>query len=90
LPLLLLLGGIVARKRLQASEWVWLVFGIVYPLSTNITFSLARYVLPLWPGLIWLGQPGKWRRTIAVVWIIISLGLMAWGSSIYGDGRWIG
>jgi mannosyltransferase PIG-V len=90
LPLLLLLGGIVARKRLQASEWVWLVFGIIYPLSTNITFSLARYVLPLWPGLIWLGQPGKWRRTIAVVWIIISLGLMAWGSSIYGDGRWIG
>jgi hypothetical protein len=90
LPLILLLGAFVARKRLLASEWVWLTVGIIYPLSTNITFSLARYVLPLWPGLLWLGEPGKWRRILGVALIIVSLGLMAWGSSIYGDGRWIG
>jgi hypothetical protein len=90
IPVLLLAGGFVARKRLQASEWVWLVFGIVYPLSTNITFSLARYVLPLWPGLVWLGLPGRVTRVIAVVWIAVSLVLMAWGSSIYGNAKWIG
>jgi hypothetical protein len=90
LPLILLLGAFVGRKRLLASEWVWLVLGIVYPLSTNITFSLARYVLPLWPGLIWIGEPGKWRRLVGFALIILSLGLMAWGSGIYGDGRWIG
>jgi hypothetical protein len=90
LPLILLAGAFVARKRLFASEWVWLLLGIVYPLSTNITFSLARYVLPLWPGLIWLGEPGKWRRVVAIALIVVSLGLMAWSSSIYGDGHWIG
>jgi hypothetical protein len=89
-PLLLILGGIVARKRLLASEWVWLLLGIIYPLSTNITFSLARYVLPLWPGLIWLGEPGKWRRVVAVAWIVVSLALLAWCSRIYGSARWIG
>ena len=90
LPLLLIVGGIVARKRLLASEWVWLLLGIIYPLSTNITFSLARYVLPLWPGLIWLGEPGKWRRVVAVTWIVVSLALLAWCSRIYGSARWIG
>jgi hypothetical protein len=90
MPLLLIIGGIIARKRMLASEWVWLLLGIIYPLSTNITFSLARYVLPLWPGLIWLGEPGKWRRVVAVAWIVVSLALLAWCSRIYGSARWIG
>jgi hypothetical protein len=90
IPVLLLMGGFIARKHLRASEWVWLVFGIVYPLSTNITFSLARYVLPLWPGLVWLGLPNRVVRVFAVVWIAVSLVLMAWGSSIYGNAKWIG
>jgi hypothetical protein len=69
---------------------VWVLVGIIYPLSTNITFSLARYLLPLWPGLIWLGEPGKWRRVVAVAWIVVSLALLAWCSRIYGSARWIG
>jgi hypothetical protein len=90
IPLLLLLGAFAARKYLFASEWVWLAFGIIYPLSTNITFSLARYVLPLWPGLIWLGIPRRSSRVIAAIWIVVSLALMAWCSSIYGSAHWIG
>jgi hypothetical protein len=90
LPVILLAGAWLARKKLMASEWVWLVLGIIYPLSTNITFSLARYVLPLWPGIVWLGMVrGKARGTVIAL-IIISLGLMAWCSSIYGSARWIG
>jgi hypothetical protein len=90
IPLLLLLGAFLARKYLLASEWVWLALGIIYPLSTNITFSLARYVLPLWPGLIWLGIPLRPVRVIATIWIVVSLALMAWCSSIYGSAHWIG
>ncbi len=90
LPVALLVGAWVGRTKLMASEWTWLALGIVYPLSTNITFSMARYVLPLWPGLVWLGMDKKGRRVVAVVWIAVSLALMAWCSSVYGSARWIG
>ncbi|MEO8287154.1 MAG: hypothetical protein ABI670_12060 [Chloroflexota bacterium] len=90
LPVLLVIGGIIARKKLLASEWAWLLLGVVYPLSTNITFSLARYVLPLWPGLIWLGLPGRANRVVAAIWIVVSLALLAWCSRIYGSAHWIG
>ncbi len=90
MPALLLAGGFLARKKLLASEWTWLALGIIYPLSTNITFSLARYLLPLWPGLIWLGTLPRSRKWIAASLILVSLGLLAWCSSIYGGARWIG
>ena len=90
MPALLVIGGLVARARLTASEWVWLLLGIIYPLSTNITFSVARYMLPLWPGLIWLGLPNKGSRRFGALCIVISLCLLVWCSSIYGGARWIG
>ena len=90
LPVLFLAGAVAARRLLLASEWVWLVLGIVYPLSTNITFSMARYMLPLWPGLIWLGALPARARWVAWVWIVVSLFLLAWCSRIYGSARWIG
>ncbi|MGA7730724.1 MAG: hypothetical protein WCD37_05575, partial [Chloroflexia bacterium] len=40
MPAALLVGAWVARKHLAASEWTWLALGIVYPLSTNVTFSM--------------------------------------------------
>jgi hypothetical protein len=90
LPVLFIAGAFAARRVMRASEWVWLVLGIVYPLSTNITFSMARYVLPLWPGVIWLGAlPSRWRW-VAWVWVGVSLFLLAWCSRIYGSARWIG
>jgi hypothetical protein len=90
MPLLLLAGGLLVRKKLLASEWTWLALGIIYPLSENITFSLARYVLPLWPGLIWLGTLGRRSRWIAVAWLAVSLALLAWCASIFGSANWIG
>lgn len=90
LPVALLVGAWFARKHLMASEWSWLALGIIYPLSTNITFSMARYMLPLWPGLVWLGTGRRAGRVFAVVWIIGSLALMAWCSRIYGSAKWIG
>ena len=90
MPVLLLIGGWLARKKLLASEWAWLILGIVYPLSTNITFSLARYVLPLWPGVVWLGLlRGQWKW-LAAIWLAVSLALLAWCASIYGSAKWIG
>lgn len=90
LPVALLVGAWAARKKLVASEWAWLALGIIYPLSTNITFSMARYMLPLWPGLVWLGLGDKVNRVVAALWIVASLALMAWCSRIYGSARWIG
>jgi hypothetical protein len=90
MPIVLLAGAFLARKKLLASEWTWLALGIIYPLSTNITFSLARYMLPLWPGLIWLAtlkKPAKW---LLVPWVLFSLALMAWCAYWYGSARWIG
>lgn len=89
-PPLMLAGGILARKKLLASEWVWLGLGILYPLSSGTSNSLARYMLPLWPGLIWLGMLGPRWRWLQVAWILGSLGLLVWCSSIYGNGKWIG
>lgn len=90
MPLVLLAGAFAARKKLLASEWVWIVLGIIYPLSTNITFSMARYVLPLWPGLIWLGTLKRDQRWVAVGFIALSLALLAWCSYIYASAKWIG
>lgn len=90
LPVLLIVGGVLARRKLFASEWTWLILGIIYPLSFNITFSLARYVLPLWPGLIWLGTLRGRARWLAFGLIFPSLLLMAWCAAKYANARWIG
>ena len=90
MPLILLIGAALVWKRLRASEWTFLVLGIIYPLSTNITFSLARYVLPLWPGLLWLGTLRGRARWIAATFIIVSLAFLFWCSRVYGSARWIG
>jgi hypothetical protein len=90
MPILLLAGAFLARKKLLASEWMWLTLGIIYPLSTNITFSLARYMLPLWPGLIWLATLKKPARWMIVPWVLFSLALMTWCAYWYGSARWIG
>jgi hypothetical protein len=90
LPVALLAGAWVARSKLAASEWTWLALGIIYPLSTNITFSMARYVLPLWPGLVWMGLEKRGARVAAAIWIVASLALMGWCSRIYASARWIG
>jgi hypothetical protein len=90
MPLVLLAGAAVAWRKVMASEWTFLVLGIVYPLSTNITFSMARYVLPLWPGLLWLGTLRGRARWLGGAAILVSLGLLYWCSRIYGSARWIG
>jgi hypothetical protein len=75
---------------LLASEWAWLALGIIYPLSFNITFSMARYVLPLWPGLVWLGTLRGRMRWLALAAVVPALLLMAWCASKYASARWIG
>jgi hypothetical protein len=90
MPVALLVGAWLARKKLLASEWAWLVLGIIYPLSSNLTLSMARYMLPLWPGLIWLGTLKKGSRWLGVLLMLVSVALMAWCASIYGRASWIG
>ncbi|MDQ3928381.1 MAG: hypothetical protein M3328_04435 [Chloroflexota bacterium] len=90
LPLVLVVGAFLARRKLLASEWAWLSLGIIYPLSFNITFSMARYVLPLWPGLIWLGTLRGRMRWPALGAVVPALLLMAWCASKYASARWIG
>jgi hypothetical protein len=89
-PPVLLGGALAARKKLGPAEWTWLLLGILFPLSSNTTNSLARYLLPLWPGLVWLGMlRGGWRW-VYVVWIGSSLALLAWCAGIYAGALWIG
>ncbi|HYP19673.1 MAG TPA: mannosyltransferase family protein [Chloroflexia bacterium] len=90
LPVMLLVGGFLARRKLLASEWTWLVLGLIYPLSFNITFSMARYVLPLWPGLVWVGTLRGKARWAAAAAIVPCLLLMAWCAAKYASARWIG
>jgi hypothetical protein len=90
LPVLLIAGGVLARRKLLASEWTWLAMGIIYPLSFSITFSVARYVLPLWPGLIWVGTLRGRARWLAFAGIFASMLLMAWCAAKYASARWIG
>jgi hypothetical protein len=90
MPIALIAGAALAWRHVRSSEWTFLVLGLIYPLSTNITFSLARYMLPLWPGLIWLGTLRGRARWVAGVLIVLSLGMLFWCSRIYGSARWIG
>ncbi len=90
MPVLLLAGGFAARKKLVAAEWTWLALGVLYPLSANITFSMARYVLPLWPGLIWLGTLQKRSRWLGYALVLASLLLMSWCSRKYAGANWVG
>lgn len=90
MPPLLLLGAFVARKKLYAAEWAWLVLGIIYPLSAGHTNSLARYMLPLWPGILWLGMLGKRGRWLGIVLLMACLALQMWSAGIYANAKWIG
>jgi hypothetical protein len=90
LPVMLVVGGFLGRRKLLASEWAWLALGVIYPLSFNITFSLARYVLPRWPGLVWVGTWRGRARWAAVAAIVPCLFAMAWCAAKYASARWIG
>jgi hypothetical protein len=89
LPAILLVGAWVARKKLFASEWTWLLLGIVFPLSTGSTQSLSRFSLMLWPGLVWLGAAGRWGKWVAIPLLLASLALMAWCSAEFAMGKWV-
>jgi hypothetical protein len=93
MPPILLFGAFIAHKRLLASEWAWLLFGILYPLSSGASNSLARYMLPLWPGLIWLGTLGNRGRVVKALGFALIAALLAfqaWAASVYGHAHWIG
>ena len=98
LPAVMLVGAWVARKKVLASEWVWLVLNIIFPLSTGSTQSMSRFSLMLWPGLIWLGSVGgwekwgalgRWGRWLVVPLLLLSLALMAWLSAKFSMGKWV-
>jgi hypothetical protein len=90
MPWFLLAGAFAARKKLFASEWTWLLLGIIFPLSSGTYNSLARYMLPLWPGLVWIGMVKGRSRWVVGILMVISLGLMGYCSYIYGSAKWIG
>jgi hypothetical protein len=90
LPILLLVGAFIARKKLYAAEWAWLILGIIYPLSAGHTNSLARYMLPLWPGMLWLGMLGRRGRWPGVLLILAWLAMLAWCAGLYANAVWIG
>jgi hypothetical protein len=50
-------------------------------------------MLPLWPGLIWLGTLGNRGKVVKVLGFLLIaalLALQAWSASVYGNARWIG
>ncbi|MDQ5823270.1 MAG: hypothetical protein M3441_03550 [Chloroflexota bacterium] len=92
LPLIMLAGAAVAWKKLYASEWVWLTFSIIFPLSTGSTQSMSRFVLTMWPGLVglgMLGRLGKWGKWVAIPLLLASMALMAWCSAKFSMGKWV-
>jgi hypothetical protein len=89
LPAIMLVGAWVARKKLFASEWAWLLMGILFPLSTGSTQSLNRFSLMLWPGLVWLGTVGRWGKWVAIPLLLASLALMARFSAEFAMGKWV-
>jgi hypothetical protein len=89
LPLIMLIGAWVGRKKLFASEWAWLVPSIIFPLSTGSTQSMSRFVLTMWPGLVWLGVVRRWGRWVAIPVLLASLALMAWCSAQFSSIKWI-
>lgn len=90
LPAIMVAGAWWARKKVLASEWVWLALSIIFPLSTGSTQSMSRFALTFWPGLLWLGTVGKWGRFVAIPLLLASMLLMAWLSAEFSMGRWVG
>lgn len=89
MPVIMVAGAWVARKKVLASEWVWLLLSIVFPLSTGSTQSMARFALTFWPGLIWLGTVGRFGRLVAILLMLASMLLMARFSAEFSMGKWV-
>jgi hypothetical protein len=92
LPLLFVALGVVGLRRgwLRPGDLAWLALGLLFPLSSDNTRSVARYLLPLWPALVVASRLCEKRPQLERVWLGVSVGLMALVAYIFGNGKWIG
>lgn len=92
LPLLFVVLGVLGWRRgwLRPGDIAWLALGILFPLSSDNTRSLARYLLPLWPAMIVAARLSEKYPALERAWLVVSTGLAALVAYIFGSGNWIG
>jgi hypothetical protein len=92
LPLLFTGLGILGwRCRwLRPGDLALLGLGIIFALSFSTTFSVARYMMVLWPTLIVVGRLSVRYPTLGRAWLVGSTCLMALTAFLFANERWIG
>jgi Mannosyltransferase (PIG-V) len=92
LPILFTILGLVGWKKgwLLPGDLAWLALGILFPLSTGTTFSLTRYLMPLWPAAIVMSRLGTQRPLLGRAWLGASAALLVICTYLFANEKWIG
>jgi hypothetical protein len=92
LPVLFVILGVIGWRRgwLLPGDLAWLFLGIIFPLSTGTTFSLTRYLMPVWPAAIVLARLSLRRPRLVHAWFTFSTFLLGICAYLFASEKWIG
>jgi hypothetical protein len=78
---------ILSFRKIYFGYWLFLVAGFLIPLMSGVLSANIRHLLVLFPIAIFLATKLKGR--IYFIWLIISLVLLIFASTIFLNGYWI-
>jgi hypothetical protein len=92
LPVIFAILGVIGWRQgwLLPGDLAWLIAGIIFPLSTGTTFSMTRYLMPVWPAAVVLVRLGTRWPLIPRVWLAASTVLLAVCAYLFANEKWIG
>jgi len=78
------------RHLLRPGDLAWLGLGLIFPLSLGTTFSLTRYLMPLWPALVIGARLSLHWPFFGRALLIGAAGMSALTAYLFANGKWIG
>jgi hypothetical protein len=92
LPIVFALLGVIGWRRgwLLPSDLAWLALGMFFSLSSGTTFSVTRYLMPLWPAAIVLARLSMRWPNLGRAWLGASTALLAICAYLFANEKWIG
>jgi hypothetical protein len=92
LPIVFALLGVIGWRRgwLLPSDLAWLALGMFFSLSSGTTFSVTRYLMPLWPATIVLARLSLRWPNLGRAWLGASAALLVVCAYLFANEKWIG
>jgi hypothetical protein len=87
--LLFLVLGIVLLRQRRWSESVFVLLGVLIPVSSGLLMSQRRYMWVLYPAFILLARWGRhqWVDRVVTTLSLLGLGLF---TAMFANGYWVG